>query len=139
MLYFFAWNHQKNNLFFTSWAIFWNISRICFSFFSMRSIIIICYITFLNFFLIILFWWKTYSFTVICIYKFLLFFLDLFLFLQNLTRLLQGIKNICHLFYWWDLLLFFLFSNRRQTHYLLKILNYFDIYNFIFFTINHGF
>ena len=83
-----------------------------------------------------------------------LIFEDLFLFLHDVTRLLQRIENMCYLFYWWALLLLFCFlsnqenlytihhdsdlfydiyntiheHNRRQTHYFSSILNYFDIY-----------
>ena len=60
----------------------------------------------------------------------MLLFVDLFLFLHNLTRLLQRIENICYLFYWWDFLLFFcIFLSNQENLYMINhdvnlILNY---------------
>ena len=55
-----------------------------------------CYIIFLRFFPLIFFWWNIYSSPDIFIYKMfnLLFFQNFFLFLHDLTRLLQRMKNI---------------------------------------------
>ena len=50
LVVFFIWNHQKNNLFFAIWAMFWNISRLYFLFFSTQIIKSNCYIIFLKFF-----------------------------------------------------------------------------------------
>ena len=125
-----------------------------YTFFSKQNIKRHCYIIFLKFFLSLFFWWKTYFFPVLFIFKSFSFFHSLwtfFLILHDLMWLLQFIKNICYLFCWWDLLLLFLIQSgesiydpqlywflydiyntinehsRRQTPYLLLILNYFDI------------
>ena len=137
--------------------MFWNISRINFYIFSKQKMKSNCYITFLNFFPIIFFWWKIYSSLVIFIYKrfnFYYSFQIFFLFLHNLTQMLQRVEDIYYPFYWWELLLCFWFlsnqenlymihhdfdffydicntineHNRRQTSCFLLILNYFDTY-----------
>ena len=116
---------------------------------------------------------KFISYLLFCIYstlnKDLHSFIHSYLFIKSLvfvilsglfpisswfTRLLQIMKSIYFLFYWWDLLLLFCFlynrenlymmhrnwdlfndiyntvteHNQRQIHYLSSILNYFDIY-----------
>ena len=134
--------------------MFWNISRIYFFFFSIQNAKSNCNIIFLKIFAVIFLWWEIYSFPIVFIYKrfnFCFFFADLFLFLHDLTRLLQHIESSCCIFYWWDSLL--LLSNQenlymtlhkpnlfydiydtitehnwRQTHYLSLVLNYFGIY-----------
>ena len=63
------WTHFKNNLLFTIWVMFWNISRLFVFFFSIRNIKNNCYIIFLKYFRVIFFWWKIYSFPVIFTYK----------------------------------------------------------------------
>ena len=45
-----AWNNYKNNLFFTIWVMFWNISRISFFLFSIQNFKSNCYIFFFKFF-----------------------------------------------------------------------------------------
>ena len=141
------------------WVIFWNISIFgdMFSLFQLKTIKSNFCIIFLKFFPIIISWWNLFSFPVMFIYNTVNFChpsMIFFLFLHELTRLLQYIENICYFFYWWDLLLHFLFlsnqenlymthhdsdlindiyntinqHNQRQTHYLSYILNYFDIY-----------
>ena len=47
-----VWHHQKNDLFFTIWFLFWNVCRI---YQSNRLI------NFLKFFWIMFFWWVIYS------------------------------------------------------------------------------
>ena len=44
---------------------------------------------------------------------------DRFLFLHDLTRLLQRIWNICYLFYWWDLLLLSFFLSNQENLYMI--------------------
>ena len=110
--FFSIWNHSKNKLFYIISVMFGIISRIYFFFFSIQNIKSNCYIIFVKFYLIIFFWCKIYSFTVTFFSKELNFCYSLrifFLFLHDLTRLLQRIKNIFYLFYWWQLLLLFLF------------------------------
>ena len=73
-----------------------------FYFFSVQSFKSNFYLISLIFFSSIFFLWKIYSFPFIFIYKRLNYWFSLcifFLFLHNLTRLLERIKNICYLFY----------------------------------------
>ena len=110
------WKHQKNNLFFTIWDMFWNISRTYVSFFSIQNIKSNCYVIFLKHFAISLFWWKKYSFLVIFIYirfNFCYFLRMLFYFFYDLKRLFQHIENISYHFYWWYLLLLSCFLSNR--------------------------
>ena len=87
----------------------WNISSIyIFFFFSIQNIKCSCYIIFLKFSPITFSWWKTYFLLVIFIYKRFNFCNSLwifFLFLHDLTRLLQRIESSYYLFYWYDLFL----------------------------------
>ena len=134
--------------------MFWNISKICFFFFSMQIIKSNCYISFLNLFPIIFFWWKIYSFLFIFIYKRCNFCYSLwmfFLLLNDLTRsrvsktfvifFINGIY--CNFFVLYPIrriyhdsdLFYFIYNpisehNQRQTHYISLIPNYFDIYFF---------
>ena len=81
--------------------MFWNISRIYIFFLTYKTSGAICYIISLSFFSNIFFWWKNYFFSVTFIYKRLQFCNSLqrfFLFLYNLTRLLQYIETIFYLF-----------------------------------------
>ena len=61
----------------------------------------------------------------------MLFFADPFLFLRNLTRLLQPIGNICYRFYWWSLLLLFWFSSTQENLYIIHhgLDLFYEIYN----------
>ena len=45
--------------------------------------------------------------------------MDLFLFLYDLTRLLQRIEKICYLFYWWTLLVLFCFLTNQENLYMI--------------------
>ena len=145
-------NHWNNNLFFRIWVISWKISRIYFAF--LAYMYNSCPIIFLEFFPIILVWWKIYFFPVIFIKSLTLFlFAAFFLFLHDLTPLLQHIKSLLSFYRYYLLLLFCFFfiwenlnmihqasdlfygiyneineHNRRQTYYLSLIPNYFDIY-----------
>ena len=67
-----------------------------FFFFIIQNIKSNCYIIFLNIFVIIFFWWKTYPFPVIFNCKSFNFYysLRIFLFLHDLTWLLQRIGSI---------------------------------------------
>ena len=79
-----------------------------FFFFSIQNIKSNCYTIFLRFFQISFFWWKRFSLPFTFINKrfsFSKFLWMFFSFLHNLTHLLQLFKNICYLFYWWNLLL----------------------------------
>ena len=105
--------------------------RDIFFLFSIQNIKSSCYIIFLKFFPIIFYLWKIYSFPVICIYKSYNFCYSLcifFLFLHNLTQLLQRIENICYLFFWWHLLLLFCFL----SYYVWCLLNMVQFYQDIF-------
>ena len=55
-------NHVRCYLFCNIWVMFSNISRIYFFFLSIQNINSNCYIIFLNFFPIIIFWWKIFSY-----------------------------------------------------------------------------
>ena len=80
--------------------MFWNIRRIYFFNFSIQSIKINYYISFLIFFPIIVFWWKNYSFPVISInerFDFWYSFQIFFWFFHDLGQMLQLIDKI--LFY----------------------------------------
>ena len=62
-------NHQKSNLFFTIWVVFWNVGKAYFRFFFIEHIKRNCRIFLLKLFPVIYFWWVIYSFTVIFAYK----------------------------------------------------------------------
>ena len=76
---------------------------ILYIYFSIQNIKSNCYIIFLNFFSSHLFLMENlFLLSYIYLEKgyFLLFFADLFLFLHDLTQLLQPIESISYLFYW---------------------------------------
>ena len=133
--------------------MFWNISRICFFFFSIRNIKSNCYIIFLNFFPIIFFWWKIFSFSVIFIYKrfnfcyslwiffyffliwrdcysvlktFIIFFIERTFYILSNKENLYMIHPNWNLFY--DIYNAITEHDRSHTHYVSSIENYFDIY-----------
>ena len=134
--------------------MFWNIIRIYFSIFNIQNTESNSYSIFLNFFPIIFFWCKIYSLPCIFIYETFIFLACFPISSWFETTVL---KNICHLFYWWDLLLLFPFlsnqeniymihhdsdlfydiystinkHNQRQTHYLSLILKLMSIFNLI--------
>ena len=94
-------NHYKNNLLFTIWVMFSNISWIYFSFFSIQNIKSSFCIVSSQIFSNHLFLRERF-FLLFYIYlqkvQFLLFFADLFWFLHYSMRLLWRTENICYFF-----------------------------------------
>ena len=79
------------------WNMFWNINRIYFLFFSVQNFKSNWQIIFLKFIPIIFFWYKIYSFPLKFTHRrfnFCYSLWDLFLFLHDLTQLLQQIEKI---------------------------------------------
>ena len=135
--------------------MFWNISRIYIFLFSIQNIESNCSIILFNFFRIIFFWWKIDSFRVIFIKDLTFAIFTRFFPTSSRSNATASVywKHLLS-FYWWNLLLHFCFlsnqenqymihlnltlfydiynttteHNRRETHYLSVIPNYFDIY-----------
>ena len=133
--FFSVWNHQKNNLFFTIWVMFWNIGRISFfSFLAYKTLRAVVTLFSQFFCSIIFFWWKIYSFPFIFIFKrfnFCYSFSMFSYFFHNLMQLLQRIESIYYLLYWQDLLLLFYFLVSQENLHMIHLdLNlFYDIYN----------
>ena len=113
--------------------MFWNVSRVYFSFLAYKTLWAIVTLFFSNFFQSSFCDGKfipsqLYSFVKGLI---LLFFADLFLFLRNLTQLLQRIGSTYYLFYWQDLLLLFNFLSNQENWYMIHHDSdlFCDIYN----------